>query len=229
MTRRFWTEAELELVRLHYADSLTADLAAALGRPVSSVHHVARKLGLAKSREVIAELARQRTAAPTHPSHQFRFQPGQVPVNKGKKMPDGWAPGRMAEGQFKPGTVSHNWKPVGTEVVIDGYLHRKVSEAPGPKHMRWFMVHRLVWEAANGPVPAGHVVVFREGRRTTDPERITLDAVELVTRAELMRRNTIHRYGSEIASAMQLRASLKRQINRAAERAAENEQEASHG
>lgn len=90
--------------------------------------------------------------------------------------------------------------------------------------MRWKPVHRLVWERANGPIPAGHAVVFRPGRKTADPELITLDAIELVTRAELMKRNTIHRYGPEIASIQKLRGSIRRRIKQA-EEAQQHEQQ----
>ena len=76
-------------------------------------------------------------------------------------------------------------------------------------------MHALVWMEAHGPILPGHVVVFRPGRHTTDIERITLDAVELVTRAELMKRNSVHSvYGPEVARLVQLRSAVTRQINR---------------
>jgi hypothetical protein len=45
-------------------------------------------------------------------------------------------------------------------------------------------------------------------------EQITLDAVELISRAELMRRNTRHNYGPEINDLIGLRARITRQINK---------------
>ena len=81
-------------------------------------------------------------------------------------------------------------------------------------------MHRLVWEAACGAVPDGHIVVFRPGRKTTDPDKITLDALELLTRAENMRRNSVHsKYPPEVARLVQLRGALTRQINRKAKEA----------
>jgi hypothetical protein len=38
----------------------------------------------------------------------------------------------------------------------------------GALYRNWVAVHRLVWEQAHGPVPPGHIVVFRPGRHTTD-------------------------------------------------------------
>lgn len=51
-------------------------------------------------------------------------------------------------------------------------------------------------------------------RHSTVLEQITLDAVELISRAELMRRNTRHNYGPEINDLIGLRARITRQINK---------------
>lgn len=48
---------------------------------------------------------------------------------------------------------------------------------------------------------------------TTDPAAITADRLELVTRAENMARNTLHRYPKEVAQLIQLRGALNRKIN----------------
>ena len=80
-------------------------------------------------------------------------------------------------------------------------------------------MHRLVWMAANGPLPAGHIVVFKPGRRTTELEAITLDAVELISRAENMRRNSVHQLPPELARLVQLRGVLIKTINRKAKEA----------
>lgn len=215
--RRFWTEAEVELLRSSYAKSLTADLAQALGRNINRVLAKANSLGLRKDPAVHAETARQRMADPNHGGRATQFKPGKAPVNKGIKHPPGWAPGRMAESQFKPGTKPHTWLPIGSYRVKDGYLERKVTDLPGSPSKRWHGVHRIVWEAANGPTPAGHVVVFRPGKQTTDLAAITLEAVELVSRAELMARNTRHNYGPEINELIGLRARITRQINKRTE------------
>ena len=109
-------------------------------------------------------------------------------------------------------------QPIGTlRINYDGYLDRKVSDLPGPPHRRWHPVHRLVWEAAHGPVPKGHVVVFLPGKFSNIEHEITLDRVELITRRELMRRNSVHTVQPpELARITQLRGALARQINRLA-------------
>lgn len=108
-----------------------------------------------------------------------------------------------------------HWLPIGSlRVNSDGYLDRKVRDKGLPQR-RWEGVHRLLWRKAHGPIPRGHAVAFRAGRRTTDLDKITLDALELVSRQELMRRNSYHtNYPKEIGLVIQLRAALVRQINR---------------
>lgn len=212
--RQRWSEADVELLRRNYADSATSDLAIALGRPVERVLAKANSLGLRKSRELIAELARERSMRIDHGGRATRFVKGQAPANKGVKRPEGWSPGRMAETQFKPGTKPKTWVPVGSLRIKDGYLERKVTDLPGSPSLRWHGVHRIVWEEANGPTPQGHVVVFKPGHHTTQLELITLEVVELVSRSELMRRNTRHNYGPEINGVITARACLTRAINK---------------
>jgi hypothetical protein len=216
--RRPWQDWELELIRANYADSSTADLARVLGCSRTAVYQRAAKMGLAKSVEFIAQTARERTSAPGHPSHAHRFTKGFVPANKGLQRP-GWAAGDMARTQFKKGQLNGRAAqlvvPIGsTRVNNDGYLDRKVSDEPGPQTRRWVAVHRLVWAAAHGTVPHGHAIVFKPGRRTTVEADITLDALECISRRELMTRNSYHQYGPEVAQLVQLRGAISRQINK---------------
>ncbi|MFM2058428.1 MAG: hypothetical protein RLY71_2813 [Pseudomonadota bacterium] len=214
--KRFWTAEEEALMREHYADSYTSALAKYFG---CSVHRVLRKanaMGLSKSAELVAEIARIRTTAPGHGSQRTRIQPGAEPWNKGRSFEAG---GRSVETRFQHGNKPHTWVPVGSLRIVEGTLERKVNDLPGAHTVRWKPVHRLVWIEAHGEVPPGHLVVFKPGRKTLDPALITLDAVELVTREQHMLRNTVHRYGPEIASIHRLRGLVRRQINHQANEA----------
>lgn len=104
-------------------------------------------------------------------------------------------------------------RPLGTESIRDGYLMRKVATRSA-SHLRWRRVHVLVWEAAHGPVPAGCVIRFKPGRFSTRHDDITLDALECVTQAENMARNSMYRYGTEVADLIRLRGTLTREVNR---------------
>ena len=102
-----------------------------------------------------------------------QFKKGLVPWNKGMKGVN--FGGKRT--QFKKGQKGWNYKPVGSERIdVDGYTWVKVTD---PK--TWRMKHVLIWEAANGPVPKGHVVIFADG----DKSNIVLDNLLLVSRREL--------------------------------------------
>lgn len=217
-----WTPAEDELLRLRYADEPTETIARDLGMPIGRVYQHAHKLGLAKSAafyasDKAARIQRGRTD-PRFVATQFKK--GLVPANKGLRRP-GWASGRMAETQFKKGSMSgaaqHNYVPIGSERISkDGYLERKVTDDPTiVPARRWVGVHRIVWETTHGPIPHGHAVAFRAGKRTAIAAEITPDRLELISRAELMRRNSYHtNYPKEVAQLIQLKGALNRKINR---------------
>lgn len=216
---RPWTAADLAVLRRDYPHQPTAQIAAQLGRSVGQVYQAAERRGLRKSAEYMAGpfAFRLRRGDDTGIAH--RFQPGDVPWNKGKPGTTGLHPNTAAH-HFQPGrpaSDSRNYRPIGSlRVCRDGYLERKMTDDPAlPPVRRWTAVHRLVWEAAHGPIPAGHAVVFRPGQKTTDAQQITLDRLELVTRAELMRRNSYHTHlPPELARVVQLRGAISRQINK---------------
>lgn len=215
--RRPWTEEQLELIRQRFPHVPTKTLAAELGRGYGSVCAQAYRMGVNKTEAFYADqglsgrLVGQRGAT-------TRFKPGLVPWNAGTKGIAGQHENSRAH-QFKPGTKPHTWKPVGSyRIVPDGVLEQKVCEDPGAPHMRWKPVHRLVWEAAHGPVPAGRIVAFKPGMKTSLLEEITLDRLECITRRENMVRNSVHsKYPPELAKLVQLRGVLARAIRTKAE------------
>jgi hypothetical protein len=155
-----------------------------------------------------------------------QFKPGQQTWNKGIKGSTGLHP-NCRRTQFKKGEMQgaaqHNYVPIGSERISkDGYLERKVTDDPEIVPVRrWVGVHRLVWEAANGPIPAGHVVCFLPGRRTNEAVKITIDALELVSRADLARRNHPRSRSPELGRLVQLKGAIMRQVNRIAREAEE--------
>lgn len=219
MARAFWTEDHLALLREHYPMTPAADLAARLGRSTRSIYQMAEKLGLRKAPEFYATPAAQRLNG--RRGMGTRFQKGLVPWNKGIHYTAG---GRSAETRFKPGhrggIAAAKYQPIGAERVSkDGYLQRKVNDDM-PFQKRWKGVHLIVWEAANGPVPRGHAVVFKNG----DKRDIRLENLDLISRRELMARNTVHNLPKELAQVIQLRGALNRKINRLTRRNTDEQQ-----
>ena len=214
MKRHAWTDQERDVLRALYPDYSAAECASAIGCSVSSVNNQAHALGLRKSREWIARRAAERSARPDHGGRAHQFRPGHATWNKGTPFNPG---GRSVETRFKPGrqpTEARNYAPIGsTRITRNGILERKINDDHPIPDRRWVAEHRLVWETAHGPIPDGHIVVFKRGMHTTDPAAITADRLELVTRAENMARNTLHRYPKEVAQLIQLRGALNRKIN----------------
>ncbi len=219
MIRRPWTKGEDALMRREYPRKRTDAIAEKLGRSVRAIYMRADTLGLSKSVAYIASVDSGRLSKLVPRGAAYRFKPGQRPWNAGISWNAG---GRSTETRFKAGQLNGraaaHAQPVGSlRITKNGYLERKYSAASGGQTERWRTVHRLVWEAEHGPTPPGHAVIFKPGRFTTDPERITVDGLELVSRAELMRRNSVHnRYPKEVALLVQLRGALNRQINKRA-------------
>jgi len=108
--------------------------------------------------------------------------------------------------QFKSGDMPHNHRPVGSIRIDnkDGYVKMKIAE---PKE--WQLLHRYIWEKANGPLPKDKIVVFKDGNRYN----IKLDNLELMTREENMQRNTIHRYPADLRHTMRVLNKLYKTIN----------------
>ena len=206
MNGKPWTPTEDEILRQRYPHELTHDIARDLGRSLSSVYGRAERLELSKTTELRQATGRMSS---THPNTiASRFKPGMTTWNKGMK---GLQIGGI-ETQFKKGhrggRALENYQPIGTERISkDGYLERKTNDDM-PLQKRWRAVHLLVWEAAHGPLPKGHAIRFKDGDKTN----IQLSNLELLSRADNMRRNTIHRYPPELKDAIRTIGRIKRKL-----------------
>jgi hypothetical protein len=213
-TRKLWTNAEIASLRELYPNFKTADVATMIGRPLGQTYQKANGLGLRKTDEYLASPAACRLRRGDHIGAANQFKPGQAAWNKGVHFVSG---GRSVETQFKAGSSPHNTVPVGSlRITKDGTLQRKTSTDKGGNSKRWRGVHELVWIEANGPVPRGHIVVFKPGQRTDKADEITIERVECISFAENMQRNTRHNLPKEISDLIALKAALTRQINKRA-------------
>ncbi len=104
-----------------------------------------------------------------------RFEKGQTSHNKGKKMtPELYE--KCKGTMFKKGNIPHNHRPEGSERISkDGYVEIKVAEPN-----KWMLKHRLVWQQANGEIPEGHIVIFRDNNK----HNISLENLMLISRSE---------------------------------------------
>lgn len=211
LRKRQWARPQLYVLHRLYADTPTQQIAEALGGSPAWVYHKAAKLGLKKSAEYRASHWGFRPGSTVGAA--YRFKKGLRPHNTGIK---GWqSGGRSRDTRFKKGQRGITWVPIGTHRVAsgEGYLERKVTEHR-KGGLNWTAVHRLVWIEHHGPIPAKHVVAFKEGLHTTDLKLITIDRLQLLSYQQNMARNSYHNYPKPIAQLIQLRAALNRQIRK---------------
>ena len=214
-----WTPERDEQLRSLYPHNTAEVVAEIMGARPSQIYSRASTIGLTKSAEFFASTNSGRMQrGKQHPAIvATQFQPGLTPWNKGTHYTAG---GRSAETRFKKGDMSgaaqHNYVPIGTlRLSKDGYLERKMTDNPAlVPARRWTGVHRLVWEASRGPIPAGHVICFRAGQFTNALELLTADRLECVSRADLARRNHPNSHNPELARLVQLKGAITRQVNR---------------
>jgi len=215
--RRVWTDAERTTLRNLYPHQRTADIALQMGIPLPLVYSQATKMGMRKSAEFHATDKSGRILKGGTLSQANQFKPGQKPWNAGTHYQPG---GRCATTQFKPGNINHNTLPVGSYRIVTHqatgaqHLERKTSNAKGANHKRWTPVARLVWEQAHGPVPQGHIIVFKPGQRTLELSEITLNKLECINRRENARRNHPINSNPALAKLIQLKGAITRQVNR---------------
>ncbi len=105
-----------------------------------------------------------------------RIEKGNKPWNTGTK---GLLKANVTT--FKKGNKPHNCRPVGSErITKDGYVELKIAE---PNVFK--LKQRHIWEQAHGPIPKGHVIVFKN----TDKKDCRIENLEIITRGELARLN----------------------------------------
>ena len=192
---RIFTPEQIEFIGGHYAGRSLADLTDLFNRRFKTRMTRRQIRSAVHNRGIVS-------------GRTGRFEKSFRPHNKGIK---GWqAGGRSAETRFKPGRRPHTWVPVGSErVVKGGILQRKISDTGYPPR-DWKSVHGLLWEEHHGPIPKGHLVIFRNG----DINDIRIENLELVSRPENMRRNSIQRLPEALKDVCRTLGVLNRRINK---------------
>ena len=213
-TRKIWTEDECKVMREMFPCNYTAVVCEALNRSYSSITQQARVMGLKKSDEFReTELSRQAKRL-NEKGLAHRFKKGTPAHNKGKKIIE-YMPAesikRCAETQFKKGMQPHNVMSDWQESIKTDSKGRqyKTIKLPGAKTLTF--KHVWVWEQANGKVPKGFNIVFKD-KNTMNCE---IENLECISNAELMLRNTIQRYPRELKHVIRLTAKLNKIINHA--------------
>lgn len=184
MIRKYWSRSEERQLMTLYPDTPMPQMIAVFDRTDRQIYAKANAMGLRRSHEYLTGPNSGRLSGKDTRGKSSRFKPGHKSWNTGLK---GWqAGGDSVRTQFKPGRKPHTWRPIGYErVTKDGYLERKLTDTGVTRH-DFVAVHRIVWERHHGPIPPGHVAVFRDS--APKHTNITVERLELISRAELASR-----------------------------------------
>lgn len=107
-------------------------------------------------------------------------------------------------GQYKKGASPHNTKYNGHErLTKDGYIMMRIKKG------KYVLKHLYLWEKINGKLPKAHCLLCIDGNKlNTNPSNW-----KLISRTELMLRNSRNDYPEEILPSMVLINKLKNKLN----------------
>lgn len=211
MKKYHLTSEQLEAIKNEYHNTSAKDLAIRCECSVSCIYSIAFKYHLKKDKEFISEMAFKNMQDPNHKGRQHLFKKGSVSHNEGLKQSDYMSIIGIEKSKatrFNKGHTPKNYLPVGTErLTKDGYVKIKTEEG-----LRgWRLKHRVVWEQANGLIPKGYNIQFRDKNR----QNVVLENLYLINRVDqLNTENSIYRYPKELSNIIRLKGALKRQINK---------------
>ena len=191
---RFFTKEEDGFLKKNYKKIPAKRMSKILGRTEATARQRMKLLGIVVPADIVQRF-----------KEENRFKKGQTPPNKGKKMPKDVyekVKGKM----FKKGNICQNKKPLGSiRITKDGYMEIKTSEPN-----LWEHYHRLMWEETFGTIPDGKIVRFV----TKDKLNVHPFNLELIDRADNMKKNSIHAMPEDLRRVVQMMGALNRQINK---------------
>lgn len=106
-----------------------------------------------------------------------RYNKGHTPINKGQIMTQDLRE-KVKQTWFKKGQLPHNTKHDGAISIRKRYYWIRTSLK------KWKQLHRYLWEEANGPIPKGMIITFKDGNSLN----CTLENLEMISRQENLRR-----------------------------------------
>ncbi|MBS0647365.1 MAG: HNH endonuclease [Verrucomicrobia bacterium] len=206
--RHIWTKSERRIMCKMFADNYTETICKILNRSYRSVCSQATLMGLKKS-EAFMKMELQKQAERLKiVGVVFRYKKGRTPENKGEKMPDDVYE-KVKHTMFKKGQLPHNSYNDWDEVLRTDKTGKQYWMIKLPNERKLKPKHIWIWETKNGKVEKGFNVVFKDGNQLN----CIIENLECISNAELMQRNTIHRFPTELKSTIRLVKKLKRTIN----------------
>ncbi len=204
---RTWTDSEIEILKRDYPKVEAKIIASTLNKGYFSVLNKAWALGLKKDKSFFTVMGeRLKESGKSH-----RFKKGQIPINKGKKQIEfmnSEAIERTKATRFKTGNLPHNTKPDGYITIRKdkrGILYKWIK-----KEGKMQPYHLWVWKINRNEIQKGFNVVFKDSNTLN----CVIDNLECISNEENMKRNTIHKYPTELKSEIRKVSKLKKVINK---------------
>lgn len=195
-----------DIIRERFPNEKTQNLADELGLTYSQLANRAFKMGLKKSDEFkLSEKSGRHNLI--EGGKKTRFKPGNIPFNKGIKMPN-HIYDKVKNTMFKKGNRPQNWKPDGSIVERNDksgrtYLYYKVKDS------HWILYHNKIWIDHYGKIPSKHIILFKDGNTLN----CDINNLELISMAENVKKNSIHRFPEELKEVIKLKQKLNKKIN----------------
>lgn len=196
-----FTESEEQYIRDNYLDIPFKHLANYLKCSDGRIKRFLNRNGLIVPDHIVDERRKS-----------YQFKKGHDPHNKGCKV-DTWMSSegieKIKRTQFKKGQDPHNTLKDGDVVIwhnTDTRKYYQIRLAP----RKWMLLHQYIWINANGPIPDGYIISFKDG----DTLNVDLDNLELISRVENLFRNSKHNFPPEIIPSMVLINQLENQLKK---------------
>ena len=193
--KNVWKDTEIDFLKTNIKKHSIKAIAKLMKKSSVSVSKKLHELGY-------SEFLKQR-------EKESFFKKGSIPFSKGKKQTDYASPEaieRMKKGQFKNGHKPHNTNEIGYETFRSDKSGRNYIFIKTETGMRLKQVH--IWEQANGKVPKGHKVVFKDGNTMN----CNIDNLELLSNAQLLERNSLNNYPKDIIEIIRIKSKINKQI-----------------
>ena len=200
--KNLWTTKEIDYLIANYPTTPIGELAKHLGRTTNAVNVKASMLKIKRPIEFIK--------SQLSGGAKYRFKKGQTAHNKDKKWSDYMSPvskDKLLQTCFKKGNLPHNTKHDGVISIRKDksgkeYQFIRLSKA------NWIALHVHLWKQHHGEIPKGFIIVFKDN----NPMNCIIENLEAITRVENMRRNTYHRYPTELKRTIKLLKNVKSKL-----------------
>lgn len=193
-----FTPEEDAIIIDNYLDLPIKRIGKLIGRSYTGINGRLRQLGLSIPQELRDERKKM-----------GMYRKGSTPANKGKKM-SSEVYERTKHTFFKKGNIPHNAKNDWEEVQRSDSSGRAYWRIKLPGKRKLVYKHIWLWEKEYGEVPTGYNIIFKNGNSLD----CRIENLECISNAELMSKNSLHRFPEDLRKIIQLKGALKRQINK---------------